>query len=99
VCFAFFCALRLYCAVASLFAAVDCRYGELVRVLGLGGVVTFDYSEDARKARLVGCDEDYVNFEGATQQESKWNAGFKPLHLCWRLLSYMCDPNCKGQAG
>jgi hypothetical protein len=36
-----------------------------VRVLGLGGVVTFDYSEDARKARLVGCDEDYVNFEGA----------------------------------
>jgi hypothetical protein len=46
--------------------AVCCRHGELVRVLGLGGVITFDYSEDARKARLVGCDEDYVNFEGAT---------------------------------
>jgi hypothetical protein len=40
-----------------------------VRVLGLGGVVTFDYSEDPRKARLVGCDEDYVNFEGEAEKQ------------------------------
>jgi hypothetical protein len=52
----------LSCCLTLLLAC--CRYGELVRVLGLGGVVTFDYSEDPRKARLVGCDEDYVNFEG-----------------------------------
>lgn len=59
------------------------RYGELVRVLGLGGVVTFDYSEDARKARLVGCDEDYVNFEGAAQQQSRvWLWLTNPAVLC-----------------
>lgn len=33
-------------------------------MLGLGGVVTFDYSEDPRKARLVGNDDDYVTFDG-----------------------------------
>lgn len=56
---------------------LSCRYGELVRVLGLGGVVTFDYSQDPRKARLVGCDEDYVNFEGGCRvQQSGKAVGF-----------------------
>jgi hypothetical protein len=74
-----FCLLGRHALLLLLFA---CRHGELVRVLGLGGVVTFDYSEDARKARLVGCDEDYVNFEGAYQQKnSTSNADLHLEHL------------------
>lgn len=40
------------------------RFGEFVRILGLGGVITFDYSEDPRRAKLVGCQDDYITFEG-----------------------------------
>ncbi|WIA17434.1 hypothetical protein OEZ85_014284 [Tetradesmus obliquus] len=58
------------------------RYGELVRVLGLGGVVTFDYSQDPRKARLVGCDEDYVNFEGDRREAVYINSHDADVMFC-----------------
>lgn len=35
-----------------------------MRVLGLGGTQVFDWSEDPRRARLKGCYEDYVTFNG-----------------------------------
>jgi hypothetical protein len=40
------------------------KHGDFVRVLGLGGVTTFDWSNDSRRPRLIGNDEDYVTFCG-----------------------------------
>lgn len=40
------------------------KHGEFVRVLGLGGVTAYDWSEDPRRRRLVGNQQDYLVFDG-----------------------------------
>lgn len=57
------------------------RFGEFVRILGLGGVTSFDWSADPRRARLTSVNDDYVTFDGGCEK-SVWRAGCGRCVLC-----------------
>lgn len=52
-------------AALSHFATSDQRrFGDFIRVLGLGGKNTFDYSLDPRLPQLGFAEDDYITFGG-----------------------------------
>eukprot|EP00775_Hariotina_reticulata_P014500 gene14500-14625_t len=58
------------------------RHGDFVRVLGLGGTQVFDWSEDPRRARLKGCYEDYVTFNGFPRETLYINSHDADVMFC-----------------
>ncbi|GFR40387.1 hypothetical protein Agub_g937 [Astrephomene gubernaculifera] len=58
----------------------DC--GDWIKVLGLGGSQTFDYTEDPRYPRLDMCDDDFVHFRGEPIDVTYIGAADATLYLC-----------------
>eukprot|EP00798_Chlamydomonas_sp_ICE-L_P022373 gene22373-29477_t len=69
-------------ALASIATLDQTRHGDFIKVLGLGGGNTLDYTEDSRAPRLDASEDDYLYFGGDRVDKTYVGAAQADVKMC-----------------